>query len=70
MVYIQTKKPNLGIFWRVLHFYILRPFGIFYGYSVYFMDIWYFFRFRLLHQEKSGNPADGVAEYIHASYHN
>jgi hypothetical protein len=32
--------------------YILWPFGIFYGYLVYFL------RFGLLHQEKSGNPGE------------
>jgi hypothetical protein len=51
MVYFQTKKPNLGNFWRVLQWnmlvyftaicYILWTFGIFYGQLVNFMDIWY-----------------------------
>jgi hypothetical protein len=50
--------------------YILRPFGLFYGYLVYFAAIWYilwqlgilyghlvyFSRLGMLHQEKSGNP--------------
>jgi hypothetical protein len=37
--------------------YILWPFGIFYGHLVYFMAIWYIFsRFGMLHLEKSGNP--------------
>jgi hypothetical protein len=32
--------------------------GLFYGYLVYFMVIWYVFpRFGVLCQEKSGNPA-------------
>jgi hypothetical protein len=55
MVCFQTKNPNLGKFWRALDwkmFYILWPFGIFYGDLGYFMTIWYilysfgtFFRF-------------------------
>jgi hypothetical protein len=63
MAYFQTKSPNLGKFWWVLqwklfydHFvyftdiwYILWPFGIFYGYVVYFS------RFGVLYQEQSGN---------------
>jgi hypothetical protein len=50
--------------------YILWPFGIFYGHLVYFMAVWYilwpfgifyghlvyFPHFGLLYQEKSGNP--------------
>jgi hypothetical protein len=37
--------------------YILWPFGIFYGHLVYIMAIWYIFpRFGILYQEKSGNP--------------
>jgi hypothetical protein len=70
MVYLQTKNPNLGKFWRVLqwkglvHFMAiwsnLLTFGI-------FVDIWYFCGllvyfvangniFGMLYQEKSGNP--------------
>jgi hypothetical protein len=45
MVCFQTKNPNLGKFWRVLHWkmflYIIWPFGIFYGDLGYFMPIWY-----------------------------
>jgi hypothetical protein len=51
--------------------YILLPFDLLYGYFVYFVSIWYilsplgifygylvyFFRFAMLCQEKSGNPA-------------
>jgi hypothetical protein len=47
--------------------YILWPFGLFYGYLVYFVAIWYILwlfdtlrciisRFGMLYQEKSGNP--------------
>jgi hypothetical protein len=37
--------------------YILRPFGIFWGHLVYFEAIWYIFpRFGMLYPEKSGNP--------------
>jgi hypothetical protein len=56
MVCFQAKNPSLGQFWRALekclYTYVLWPFGIFYGYSGYFMTIWYilfsfgtFFRF-------------------------
>jgi hypothetical protein len=38
--------------------YMLRPFGTFYGHLVYFVGIWNrFSRFGMLYQEKSGNPA-------------
>jgi hypothetical protein len=46
MAYFQTKNPSLGNFWRALQWKmfvsftaiwsILQPFGIFYGYLVYF----------------------------------
>jgi hypothetical protein len=40
----------------LFRYYILWPFGKIYGYLV------YFYRFGMLHQEKSGNPAtDRVA---------
>jgi hypothetical protein len=66
MVCFQTKNPNLGKFWTVLHLKML----------VYFVEIWfilrsfsyilktfgkfcgnlvYFFRFGILYEEKSGN---------------
>jgi hypothetical protein len=51
--------------------YILWPFGILYGYLVYFMAIWYMYfmailcyflrTFGMLQKEKSGNP--GIALY-------
>jgi hypothetical protein len=48
---------------------ILWTLGPFYGLLLYFMDIWYsswkfgnFFRFGILYQEKSGNPADVSSE--------
>jgi hypothetical protein len=64
----KNQKNNLGKFWRFLQqkimvyfmaiWYILWPFGIFYGHLVYFMVICYIFpRFGMLYQEKSGNPA-------------
>jgi hypothetical protein len=34
---------------------------IFYGRLVYFVVIWFFPRFGILHQEKSGNPARSLA---------
>jgi hypothetical protein len=47
MIYFQTKNTNLGKFWRALHWkilvnfmaiwYILVPFGIFYGYLIHFV---------------------------------
>jgi hypothetical protein len=39
--------------------YVLRPFGIFYGHLVYLLVIWYIFPLFgcMLHQEKSGNPS-------------
>jgi hypothetical protein len=64
MAYFQTKNPDLGKFWRVLQWKML-PFGLFYGYLVYFVAIWYmhfmaiwciFPRFGMLYQEKSDNP--------------
>jgi hypothetical protein len=40
--YFQTKNPDLGKFWRILHSYcILWPLGLFYGRFVYFATIWY-----------------------------
>jgi hypothetical protein len=60
MVYLQTKNPNLGKFWRALdwkfliHFWaILRTFGIFYDHLVHVI---LFSGFGNIHQEKSGNP--------------
>jgi hypothetical protein len=75
MVSFQTKNPNLGKFWWVLQWKmlvffmtiwsILRPLDIFYGHSVYLVVIWYIFpRFGILYQEKSGNPAGSVCEFI------
>jgi hypothetical protein len=63
----QTKNTYLGKFWRVLQWKllvyfmaiwsILRPFGIFCGYLVYFMVICYIFpRYGMRYLEKSGNP--------------
>jgi hypothetical protein len=64
MVYFQTKNHNLGIFWRILK-WKKWPFGIFDSHLVYLKDILYifwsfgiFFRFGMLDQEKSGNPAN------------
>jgi hypothetical protein len=65
MVYFQPKIPiwiNIGgprngkslvyLIWN-----ILLPFGIIYGRSVQFLDIWYIFpNLVCLNQEKSGNP--------------
>jgi hypothetical protein len=69
MVCFQTKNPNLGKFWRVLHWkmlvyfmdtwFILRSFLKFYGHLVYVVpgNLVYFSRFGILYQEKSVNPA-------------
>jgi hypothetical protein len=63
----SNQNPNLGKFWRDLQWkmlvyftsilFILRPFGLLCGHSVYFMVIWYILsRFGMLYQEKYGNP--------------
>jgi hypothetical protein len=68
MVYFQTKKTNLGKFWRALDleiliyfiviWNILPTFGIFYDHLVHFVFIWYIIPgFGIMHQEKSGIPA-------------
>jgi hypothetical protein len=69
MVCFQTKKPNLGKFWRALDWkllYISCPFGIFYGDLGYFITSWYILYsfgtfstilFSCRYQEKSGNTA-------------
>jgi hypothetical protein len=45
--------------------YILQPFGIFYGRLVYLMVIWYiFYRFGMLWKEKSGSPAPDYSAAI------
>jgi hypothetical protein len=67
MVYFQTKNPNLGkclgaLEWKRLAYYlalwnILRLFGTFYGHFGNSEATWYYFtRFGVLCQEKSGNP--------------
>jgi hypothetical protein len=83
MVCFQTKNPNLGKFWRVLHWKrmlffmdtwsILQSFVIFYVHLVKFMEIWYILpRFGILYQEKSGNPgcnrSDKVLVFITNNY--
>jgi hypothetical protein len=51
-IWVNFGGSYNGKFW-----YILLPFGLFYCYWKYFMDIWYIFRrLGILHQEKSGNP--------------
>jgi hypothetical protein len=66
MVYFQTKKWNLGTFWRVLQckmlvyfmdiWSILRPFDIFCGHLLDFVVLLSIFpRFGILYQGKSGN---------------
>jgi uncharacterized membrane protein len=57
---------SFGGSWHGKYWYILWPFGIFYGlwYILWPFDIfaviWYIFlHFSILHQEKSGNPATG-----------
>jgi hypothetical protein len=67
MVYLQTKKPNLGkfwmaLYWKMLIYYIaiwniLQEFVIFYDHLVHFVFICYIFSvFGIMYQEKSGNP--------------
>jgi hypothetical protein len=61
MAYFLTKNTNLGKFWSVLQskmlfyfmaiWYLLQPFGIFYGYFVHVSPFWYAV------PEKSGSPA-------------
>jgi hypothetical protein len=70
MVYFQTKKTNLGEFWRALEWnilvyfitiwYILWQFGIHTLWSfVNVVIIWYIFQhFGILCEGKSGNHAD------------
>jgi hypothetical protein len=73
MFFFKPKNPNLGKFWRALprleNVYIflwpfgifLWRFGIFYVHLVHFVFIWYIFSgFGIMHQEKSGNPADAT----------
>jgi hypothetical protein len=70
--YVFKKKAwvNFGGPWHEKRWYILWPFGLYYGRLVYFMDIWYilwqfcnlvaiwytFPCFGLLNKETSGNP--------------
>jgi hypothetical protein len=50
-IFSNRKIPIFGKSW-----YILWPFGIFYGQLVYLMTIWHIlWAFGMLHQEKSGN---------------
>jgi hypothetical protein len=60
MAHFQTKNPDLGTFWRILQWKMLvyytaigsisRLLGIVCGLLAYFMVIWYFYRFGMLHQ--------------------
>jgi hypothetical protein len=57
----STLRP-FGIFYGHSVYFMdiwstLRPFGIFYGRSVFCGHLVYFSHFGMLHQEKSGNPA-------------
>jgi hypothetical protein len=53
----------MSVFFRPI-LSILRPNGKFYGLLVHFVVIWYtFFRFGMLYQEKSGNPALGTLAF-------
>jgi hypothetical protein len=63
MVYLYTKNPTLGIFWRALKikcWYFSWPFGIFYRnlvHLLYFAIIWYIVaRFGTLYQWKIWQP--------------
>jgi hypothetical protein len=57
----KPKLPtlvNFGGSWNRKSWYILWPFGLFFGHLVYFVVIWYISpRFGMLYHEKSGNPA-------------
>jgi hypothetical protein len=68
MVSFQTKKNNLGKFWRALDWKmliyfmaiwnILQTFEVFYDPLVHFVFIWHIFSgLGNIYQEKSGNPA-------------
>jgi hypothetical protein len=69
MVYFQTKNPNLVNFGGPLNgkcWYIVCPFGIFYGDLVLFVEIWYISpRFGILCQEKYGNPGPDLVVQVH-----
>jgi hypothetical protein len=60
MVYLQTKNPNFYTFLgpRTIHFwYILIPFGVFYGDLVDFVVIWLiFFHFGIFVPRKIWQP--------------
>jgi hypothetical protein len=59
-IFFKPKIPiwvNLGGSCNGRCWYVICPFGLFYGYLVYFGVIWLIiFRFGMLYQEKSGNP--------------
>jgi hypothetical protein len=66
MVYFKTKNPNMGYILGGLgidnvgiiygHLVWLWPFGILYGRLVYFVVLWYFFRFGLFGPRKIWQP--------------
>jgi hypothetical protein len=68
MVSFQTKNLNLGKFWMALDWKllisfmaiwnILETFGIFYDHlGTFCVHLVHFYRFGIMYQEKSGNPA-------------
>jgi hypothetical protein len=85
MAYFQTKNPDLSKFWKVLQWkvllnfpsiwYLLWPFGEFFGHLVCFLVIWYilwsfgilcghlvqFPHFGMFYVQKSGNPVPDLS---------
>jgi hypothetical protein len=53
MVYFHSIKPQLGNIWYVCFRAICY---------VYFVIIWYIFRFGMFHQEKSCSPTDNICK--------
>jgi hypothetical protein len=53
---LATKQTKNLLLSYMAIWSVLRSLGIFCGHLVYFMAIWYLFRFGMLYQEKSGNP--------------
>jgi hypothetical protein len=80
MVCFQTKNPNLGKFWRVLHWkmlvYFMETWSILMSFVL--LDIWtfgivrgnlvHFSHYGILYQEKSGNPGPLGERLIFGSF--
>jgi hypothetical protein len=61
MVSFQTKNTSLGNFWSVLHrkrlVYFMEIWSILWTFGIFCGNLVYIYRFGMLYQEKSGNPA-------------